>query len=185
MEYLHIDDNLFLERIKLSYAGIIFEAIDSNREFLGKWLPFADQTKKVTDTQTFIKSVLDKPENQREDVYCIWFKNEFAGLIGFKDTDRVNCKTELGYWMVEKFQGKGIATKAVSKLVNFAFGKMKINRVQIKVAVGNTKSAAIPKRLNFKFEGIEREGEKHFNQFFNLEVYSCLKKEWADLLKAP
>ena len=179
MEYLRIEDSLYLERIKPSLAPVIFGAIDANRESLRRWLPFVDQTQNVRDTETFINSVVEKSPADYNEVYSIWYREEFAGLIAYKDTDRINRKTELGYWIVEKFRGKGIMTKSVIKLIDFAFRKLNINRIQIKVAVGNLKSSAIPKRLNFTLEGIERDGEKHHNRFLDLEVYSLLKKEWA------
>jgi ribosomal-protein-serine acetyltransferase len=53
--------------------------------------------------------------------------------------------------------------------------------VQIKVAKGNLKSLQIPRRIGFKFEGIEREGELHMNEYFDLEVYSILKRDWQNL----
>ena len=100
MEYLNIDDHIHLERLKLSYAEIIFDAINSNREYLRKWLPFVDQTRKVSDTAEFIKSVVRVPVTDRDEVYTIWFKGEFAGLIAFKDTDHLNCKTEIGDFII-------------------------------------------------------------------------------------
>jgi ribosomal-protein-serine acetyltransferase len=183
MEYLPIDDTIQLESIQLIYADTIFSAIDQNRSFLRKWLPFVDQTSNVSDTRAFIQSVIKKPSGERDEVYLIWFKGEFAGLIGFKDTDCINTKTELGYWLIEKFQGRGIMIRSVKKLMDFAFRNLSMNRIQIKVAIGNSASSAIPKKLNFCFEGIEREGEKHKNKYLNLEVYSCLKKEWAEAIR--
>jgi ribosomal-protein-serine acetyltransferase len=182
MEKLTIDDNLFLERLKLSHAEVIFNAIDQNRTFLRKWLPFVDFTHKVTDTEKFVQSILEKPIDKRDEVYAIWFKHEFAGLIGFKDADRVNDKIEIGYWLIEKMTGKGIATAAVRKMVNLAFRNMNINRVQIRCGVGNEKSSAIPRRLGFSFEGIERNGERHNHSYIDLEVFSLLKREWAETL---
>lgn len=178
MENLNIDDNLHLERISTSMAPVIFGAIDANRQFLRKWLPFVDRTQRISDTEDFIRSIDEEQPAYRNEVYAIWYKWEFAGLIAYKDTDRANCKTELGYWMIENLQGKGIMTRSVLKLIELAFRKMNINRIQIKVALGNKKSAAIAKRLNFRLEGIERDGEKHHNRFRDLEVYSLLKKEW-------
>jgi ribosomal-protein-serine acetyltransferase len=55
---------------------------------------------------------------------------------------------------------------------------MGMNRVQIKVGVKNKKSAAVPKRLNFTFEGIERDGEYLNGVYIDLEVYSVLKRDW-------
>jgi ribosomal-protein-serine acetyltransferase len=75
--------------------------------------------------------------------------------------------------------GKGIATAATRKMINLAFRNMDMNRVVIRCGVGNSKSSAIPLRLGFSLEGIERCGERHNLSYINLEVYSLLKSEWA------
>ncbi len=182
MEKLTIDDDQFLERMSLSHVGAIFSAIDQNRKFLRKWLPFVDFTVKSADTEKFVRSILEKPATIRDEVYVIWYKFEFAGLIGFKDVDRINDKIEIGYWLTEKMTGKGIATSATRKMVNLAFRNMDMNRVQIRCGVGNHKSSAIPRRLGFTFEGIERSGERHNHIYIDLEVFSLLKREWAETL---
>jgi ribosomal-protein-serine acetyltransferase len=182
MEKLIIDDRQFLERLSLSHVELIFNAINQNRKFLRKWLPFVDFTNKIVDTERFVRSILEKPTSSRDEVYVIWYKHEFAGLIGFKDTDRINDKIEIGYWLIEKMTGKGIATGAVRKMVNLAFRNLDMNRVQIRCGVGNDKSSAIPRRLGFQFEGIERAGERHNHHYIDLEVYSFLKSEWAETL---
>jgi len=182
MEKLTIDENTFLERLSLSHVESIFNAIDENRKFLRKWLPFVDFTQKISDTERFVRSIIEKVSSNRDEVYVIWFKHEFAGLIGFKDIDRINDKIEIGYWLIEKMTGKGIATAATRKMVNLAFRNMDMNRVVIRCGVGNEKSAAIPCRLGFSLEGIERNGERHNHIYIDLEVYSLLKQEWATTL---
>jgi ribosomal-protein-serine acetyltransferase len=112
--------------------------------------------------------------NRRDFIYVVWYKEVFAGLIGFKDTDWVNRKTEIGYWLAEKMQHKGIITACVATLVDYAFRKLKMHRIQIKVAENNQKSEAIPQKLHFTLEGIERAGELHGDKFLNLKVYSLL-----------
>lgn len=182
MEKLTIDDNLFLEKLNLTHVESIFNAINHNRSFLRKWLPFVDFTHKPVDTEKFVKSILEKTRVVRDEVFVIWYKHEFAGLIGFKDIDRINDKLEIGYWLIEKMTGKGIATAAARKMVNLAFRNMDMNRIRICCGVGNDKSAAIPKRLGFSFEGIERGGERHNHTYIDLEVYSLLRHEWAESL---
>lgn len=182
MEKLNIDEYQFLERLNFSHAEAIFIAINQNRKFLRRWLPFIDFTNKIIDTERFIRSILEKSSAKRDEVYVIWYKFEFAGLIGFKDIDRLNDKIEIGYWLTEKMTGKGIATAATRKMVNLAFRNMDMNRVQIRCGVGNDKSSAIPRRLGFSFEGIERSGERHDHSYLDLEVFSLLKREWAETL---
>lgn len=180
MNELVVNEFIRLARIKYSHAFQVFQAIDRNREFLLPWLPFVEMTLTQEDTEAFIRSVMATTVSGKEDVFVIWYQNQFAGLIGLKDTDHINLKTEIGYWLIEALVGRGIMTRATRRLIDFVFNTMNMNRVQIKCGVGNDKSAAIPKRLGFQFEGVERAGEKHHDRFIDLEVYSLLKSEWKN-----
>lgn len=107
---------------------------------------------------------------------------ENHGLIGFIRSDTHNKKTEIGYWMSQYAQGKGIMTKCVKALCHIAFEELDMNRIQIKCAIGNTPSSNIPKRLGFYFEGIERDGEIYAQDTFrDLEVYSLLKNDFYSI----
>ncbi len=173
---IKLDEETELRQLCLSDAGDIFEVIDKQRSYLGKWLPFVAFTKEISDTEKFVDSIVNASKDRFEYVFTIRRKDKFIGLIGFKDTDRLNKKTEIGYWLSEQQQGKGIITKSVAKLCDFAFSELSINRIQIKCAVENKASSNVPKRLGFRFEGTERQGELLTgNVFTDLEVYSKLK----------
>lgn len=177
---IKVDNDIELKQLEQSDAVDIFKTIDNQREYLGKWLPFVEFTKEISDSESFIASVVNAPEDRIEYVFTIRKGNDFVGLIGFKDTDRRNRKTEIGYWLSEQYQKQGIVTKAVDKLCEFAFNTLGLNRVQIKCAVGNIPSKNIPKRLGFKLEGIERQGELLTgNVFTDLEIYSKLKSDYS------
>jgi ribosomal-protein-serine acetyltransferase len=175
---IRVTESIVLKQIELTDSKDIFETIDSQREYLGNWLPFVDFTKKIEDTERFIQTIINLPTKNFEHVFVIHFNGEFAGLIGFKGTDKLNKKTEIGYWLSECFQKKSIITESVKALCKFAYNDLDINRIQIKCAVGNILSKKIPKRLGFKLEGIERDGELLTGgKFTDLEVYSKLKNE--------
>lgn len=175
---IKIDDDIKLRQLKQTDAIDIFEAIDSQREYLGKWLPFVVFTKELSDSQEFVDSVINAPKEKLELQFTIRKQDIFIGLIGFKDTDRANKKTEIGYWLSKKYQKQGIITRSVDKLCDLAFNELGINRVQIKCAVGNQPSRKVPQRLGFKLEGIERDGELLTGGIFtDLEIYSKLKSD--------
>jgi ribosomal-protein-serine acetyltransferase len=174
---LRVNDEIILQILKLSDSQIIYEAMDQNRDHLRKWLPFVDMTRSENETLSFVKAIVDDVE-RRQEVFTIWYNNNFCGLVGLKDFDYLNRKVEIGYWLIEKMTGKGIITQSVEKLVTFIFEILEMNRVQIKCGVGNQKSSFIPKRLGFFLEGIERQGEKHYLKYIDLEVYSLLKCDW-------
>jgi len=173
---IKVDEETELRQLCHSDAADIFEVIDKQRSYLGKWLPFVAFTKEISDTEKFVDSIVNASKDRFECVFTIRKQDAFVGLIGFKDTDRINKKTEFGYWLSEEYQGQGIITKSVAKLCDFAFNELSINRIQIKCAVENKASSNVPKRLGFRFEGTERQGELLTgNVFTDLEVYSKLK----------
>lgn len=175
---IQINNDIELQQLKILDSEDIFNIIDSQREYLGEWLPFVEFTKEMIDTLGFVESIVNAPEEKFEYVFTIRKNDEFVGLMGFKSTDNLNKKTEIGYWLSESFQGQGIITQATEKLCEFAFKTLGMNRIQIKCAVKNLPSIAIPKRLGFLLEGIERDGELlSGNKFTDLVVYSKLRTD--------
>jgi ribosomal-protein-serine acetyltransferase len=53
---LKIDKDIELRQLKFSDAKDIFETIDSQRNYLGKWLPFVESTKSITDSEMYVNS---------------------------------------------------------------------------------------------------------------------------------
>jgi ribosomal-protein-serine acetyltransferase len=178
MQQIPVDKEIVLKELSLSSAADIFRSVDNSRLYLGRWLPFAGLTKSLADTEKFIKAINYSASNKKENVFEIWYKNEFAGLLGLKDINENYRKLELGYWLDEKMQNRGIMLRACQQIINHIFGAMQMNRITVKVAVGNIRSSAIPKKLGFHFEGIEREGEVLHGKFVDLEIYSLLKKNF-------
>lgn len=173
-----IDRGISIKEVAMEDASVIFRAIDRHREYLKIWLPFVVYMKEVKDEEDFLSSVLAVPAEEREWVFKIEKGDEFCGLIGFRCTDKPNRRTEIGYWLLPEYQGKGVMTKCVRHLCQWAFEQRGMNRIQIKCAVGNFPSNAIPKRLGFRFEGIERDGELLASgEYTDINVYSLLKKD--------
>jgi ribosomal-protein-serine acetyltransferase len=180
IDTIKVNSSIYLKRISHTDAQDIFDLIDTNRAHLRIWLPFVDTTISPENTHAFIDQ-LDKPCS-REMVFVIYYEGSITGLVGFKDLDKDNQRTEIGYWLSKQNQGKGIITQSCKAIINKAFRNLSMNRIQIKCGVGNTRSSKIPKNLGFTFEGIEREGEKHRHTFIDLEVYSLLKNDWKKML---
>jgi len=175
---IQVNSEIVLKQIELSDAKDIFETLSSQREHFGKWLPFVARTQKAQDAAGFIKAAQSLPEEKRELTFTIQYNGKFVGLVGFRDTDRINQKTEIGYWLSEHYQKRGIVTQSVTELCRLAFEELGMNRIQIRCATGNIASKNIPKRLGFKHEGVERDGELLTGGVFtDLEVYSLLKRE--------
>ncbi len=154
---------------------ILFNLLNDERIYMREWLPFVDATHSSTDTGAFVNSVLQTDNEQ----FTIRYQGKVVGLIGFKDMDKANKRVEIGYWLSQYVQGKGIMIRSVQKLIHYAFEKLAMNRIQIKVAIENQPSRAIPEKLGFLLEGVERDGELLVdNKYTDIAVYSLLRKEY-------
>ena len=172
---IQVSEEIELYPLSVDDIFKIFNTLNDEREYMREWLPFVDSTREIEDTGNYVNYVLQTADKQ----FTIYYQGKFVGLIGFKDTDPDNRKLEIGYWLSQYAQGKGIMFKSVSELIKHAFIEMNINRIQIKVAVDNHKSRKIPKKLGFIQEGIERDGELLVdNVFTDIAIYSLLKKEY-------
>ena len=69
MVQLIVSDEILLKQLEETDAATIFQIIDSQREYLGEWLPFVASTKTIDDTLGFIRSVNETPESFRELVF--------------------------------------------------------------------------------------------------------------------
>lgn len=167
-----------LRLVEARDAETIFHLIDRNREHLRRWLPWLDGNMSIDDTQTFIRHSQEQYSSKRGFQTVIVYKDEIAGIIGYHPIDWQNRVVMIGYWLGGRFQGKGIMTEASRVLVNYAFNELKLHRVEIKCATGNTKSCAIPERLRFTKEGVIKDGEWLYDHFVDLVLYRMLAHEW-------
>lgn len=176
---LKVSEHISLRHVKTQDAKPLFDIIDKHRDSLRTWLPFVDFSKQWEDTRDFVQSVLDKHPDEKEDLLVIENHGLVAGLIGFRSTDRANRRTEIGYWISPEHEGKGIVTLCCRELIDYCFRVKDFNRITIRCATGNARSSKIPKKLGFKLEGTEREGEYLNDRYADLEVYSLLRREWG------
>lgn len=173
---IEITPNIILKPISLDMVSDIYNTIDTEREYLRVWLPFVDNTLDDSVIHAFVSSKLETGQI----VFTIYDNDKFIGLIGFHNLDNANRKAEIGYWLSEKAQGKGIITQAVKELLMMAFTELNLNSIRILAAVDNLKSRRIPEKLGFTLEGITRDGELLVdNKFTDIAVYSLLKKEFT------
>ncbi len=157
MKVCELFTNVTMRELCRSDAGEIFSVIDAERGYLGRWLPFVQFTRTAADSQRYVDSVLDAA--YREAVFTLRERELLIGLIGFKDTDPFARTTEIGYWLREAWQGRGIVTRAVDRLCRMAHDEMGLYSVTIKCATGNLPSNRIPQRLGFRLDHVERRAE--------------------------
>ena len=156
---INIDENIKIELINENHSQPIFDIVDKNRIHLRQWLPFVDRMQTVEFAENFVKGTMQRNKDGNEFAFVIIENDKVIGRIGVYKIDGQNKIGEIGYWLAENLQGKGIITKSCKALIDFCFSDLQLNRIEIKCGTENFKSKTIPEKLNFTREGVIREGE--------------------------
>ncbi len=131
-------------------ATRLLAVLNENREFLGKYLEWIDA---YTSTEKALANIT-KPYPSDKCAYFITVNNDIAGKISFVDTDE--NMGEISYWLARGYNGRGIMTRALTRLTQMGFDTLKLNRVQLTIDTDNAASAAVAVRAGFVCEGTLR-----------------------------
>jgi [ribosomal protein S5]-alanine N-acetyltransferase len=86
-------------------------------------------------------------------IFAIDINGKAVGGIGIHPQSDILCKNaELGYWLGEAYWGKGIVTKAIKQVIEFAFKTYDINRIYARPFGSNTASQHVLEKSGFKLE---------------------------------
>ncbi len=175
----NVDDRIQLKLLEPRYAEEIYHIIVNDRRYLRQWLPWIDGTNGPEDIALFIHSTLEAFKDNNGFHAAIFYQGRIVGCIGLHGIDWQHRKTSIGYWLASGFQGRGIMTKSCHALVRHVILELGINRIEIRAAVQNQRSRAIPERLGFTNEGTIREAEWLYDHYVDHIVYGLLKREWG------
>lgn len=178
MLHLELSDLIALRPIREADAEELYAVVDANREYLAPWLPWA-AGETLEGTRQFIKTAVAQRGNATGEQTAIVAGGAIVGMIGTHAVDRPNLSVELGYWLAEPHQGNGTMTRAVRAYTDEAFAGWGLNRVEIRAAVDNVRSRAVPERLGFLHEGTVRQAERISGRFHDLAIYGMLAADWA------
>ena len=125
----------------------------------------------------FIKKNISeyKKKKPKDYVFAMDINGESVGAIGIHKIVQGH-KAEIGYWLAEKYWGKGIMTKAVSQAEKYAFKEFNLKRLSAGVFPFNKASAKVLKNNGFKFEGRLRNIEMKNKKPIDEMMYAKIKK---------
>lgn len=170
--------NVTLSLLDLPHAETLFQLVDENRDYLRQWLPWVDATESVTDTENFLRAAIEQRHSGKGPQFAVLWQGSLCGVCGFHAFDTRNRIGSIGYWLGERFCGRGIMVLAVQQLLEVGFNECKLNRIEIACATENHRSRAIPERLGFYYEGVIRERERLNGRYVDHAMYSLLADEF-------
>lgn len=175
---IQVDEIISLEFLEEIHAESLLNLVNANRPYLREWLPWVDHMQTLANFTWYISDAKKRATAKTDFGYAIIIDKNIVGRIGLHRIDHQNRIGEIGYWLADGLQGRGIITRCCSALINHAFKELGLNRIEIKCGLGNDKSRAIAEKLQFKQEGILKQAELLNGKFIDLYLYAILKEEW-------
>lgn len=174
-----LGDGARLRPVEAEDAPALFQLVEEHRAYLRAWMPWVDGTRTEGDLRAWADTERAKASEGKAVQFVILAEESHAGVIGFNEVDWEHRQAETGYWLAEDRQGRGLITRGAGELVRWAFDELGLNRVVIRVATENVRSRAVPERLGFSHEGTQREAERLYDRFVDLEMYGLLASDRA------
>ena len=173
-------ERLILRPMLVSDADDMYDY--ASREEVTRYLLWSPHTSKK-NTQDFLRYI--RTSYGLGDFYD-WAVVEkesgrMIGTCGFTRFDFPHNVCEIGYVLNPDFHGKGYATEAARRVIDFAFSRLEVHRVEAKFMKGNNASLRVMEKLGMTFEGYRRDSMLVKGKYRTIGVSSLLYEEWKEI----
>jgi RimJ/RimL family protein N-acetyltransferase len=153
-ERIELPGGLALVRTRRERAASAVVAINESLEHLRPWMAWAAEPATEEGLYTFFAAAEEQWDQRRDFGFSIVDAEDSVvggcGLHARIGPDGL----EIGYWVHVDRAGKGVATAAARALTEAAFGIDGIQRVRIQCEDVNVRSARVPEKLGYTFDGV-------------------------------
>jgi ribosomal-protein-serine acetyltransferase len=177
-----LGDNAALIPRTAAIAEAHLALVEANYERLGHWFPDAFQE----------PPTLDRVRENMAWAGQAWLEGSLLPLsiavkaddgwrlVGWVqlEIDGPARSAEVGYWLDAGFVGRGLVTRAVTAVLDHAFGPLGLERIGLRTTIDNHRSQSVAQRLGFTQEGVLREYAAFPDGRRDLVIYGLLAREW-------
>ena len=105
---------------------------------------------------------------------------KMVGTCGFTAFNCTSDSAEVGYVLNPEYWGRGIATEALTRVMEFGFDELGLHRIEAKFIEGNEPSRHVMERVGMTYEGMHREAMLVKGAYVNVGVCAILSSEWKN-----
>jgi ribosomal-protein-alanine N-acetyltransferase len=141
-----------------------------SRNFLTPWEPSwpVDALSRASFRSRIVRYAEDWRTDQAYNFFVFSHEDVLLGGIGLSNVRRGVAETaSLGYWIGEPHARQGYMSAALPLVLDFAFGRLHLHRVEAACLPSNVPSRALLKKIGFHQEGLARQ-------------YLCIQGKWQD-----
>ncbi len=133
-------------------ATFMNPAILASMESLSPWMSWAVTPPSMDETRLYCRRALLEWHDRETLDYRLFLGEDFVGNCAIHSINWDVPAAQLGYWLHQNFQGRGLMNEAVARLTQLAFDEMKLVRLEIRCNARNLASAGVASRAGFERE---------------------------------
>ncbi len=166
-----VDDDISIALVQESFAAKYSDLVTDQIDYLSQWLAWPPHCTTKQDFRLFVQRVLHEYAEGKTITCAIVYRGEIVGNCSCFNIDYDRQCLEIGYWLSKHHQGKGIITRVVKHLIDFAFNELNIEKVQLSAAVENQASRNVAERVGMTLEGVLTNQEKIGERILDHAIY--------------
>ncbi|MEU3617618.1 GNAT family protein [Streptomyces sp. NPDC006872] len=174
------DDGAELRPLDPWHAEEFLAHLERGREFINQYVPFGSKATDVAGARETLQRYADMRAADTGSLHGIWRDGTLVGGVLFLNFDAEAANCEVGCWLEPDGTGRGLITRAIRVLIDFAVEQRGIQRVEWVASAGNTPSLNVARRLGMTRDGVRRQAYPYRGVRHDLEVWSVLAQEWRE-----
>jgi RimJ/RimL family protein N-acetyltransferase len=104
------------------------------------------------------------------------------GNVSLRDVNQLNGSAELAIVVSAPGRlGKGYGTDAVNAILDFGFGELRLERIELRVFDYNTRAVRSYEKSGFQTDAVQRHARFHRGVLHDVLVMSILRDDWLAL----
>jgi len=154
------DGTLRLRPWRRDEAGLLVELLHASSDSIGRWMNWYTPGYAVADALDWMAAVEQGwQDGEGECALAIEAGGEGLplGCVGINQFRFEHRTANVGYWIGQPHQGRGLAAQAGRLLAPYAFARFGLRRLEIVAAEGNGASRRVAEKTGAHFEGIARQ----------------------------
>jgi ribosomal-protein-serine acetyltransferase len=160
--------------VAVEHATALASLVQQNIEHLQAYLPAVADLSSVEAARDHLCFAAERASKAEIFEWHLFVDGTLCGSVRLKDIDKSDRKAKIGYFIGQQFTGKGIVSSAVFTVLEYCFGPLNLNRIELRCASGNEPSKRVAERLGFIQEGVLRQEEYLNGVFVDQNVYGLL-----------
>lgn len=163
---------------ELDDAGALLEAALESVSTVGRWLPWCHDGLKLADLRGWIESEIELRAGGRSFEFVIQDEGgRLLGGCGINHVDAEHRVANLSYWIRPTAAGRGVATRAAKRVLDWTFAETELERVEVLCEVDNAPSQRVAEKLGALREGLLRSRFFIHGEPRDVYVYSVIRSD--------